>query len=86
MGETATKLREEATRITEVGSTQTVEIEELITKETELIESVEKTITTSKDTLTSLRTKEKEINTKITTSSESSDVESYRRELTVITG
>jgi DNA replication initiation complex subunit (GINS family) len=79
-------LREEATRITEVGSTQTVEIEELITKETELIESVEKTITTSKDTLTSLRTKEKEINTKITTSSESSDVESYRRELTVITG
>lgn len=79
-------MREEATRITEVGSTQTVEIEELITKETELIESVEKTITTSKDTLTSLRTKEKEINTKITTSSESSDVESYRRELTVITG
>ena len=79
-------MREEATRITEVGSTQTVEIEELIIKETELIESVEKTITTSKDTLTSLRTKEKEINTKITTSSESSDVESYRRELTVITG
>tara|TARA_B100000780_G_C20868657_1_gene345476 strand:+ start:340 stop:579 length:240 start_codon:yes stop_codon:yes gene_type:complete len=79
-------LREESTRITEVGSTQTVEIEELITKETEVIESVEKTIITSKDTLTTLRTKEKEINTKITTSSESSDVESYRRELVVITG
>jgi len=79
-------LREESTRITEVGSTQTVEIEELITKETEVIESVKKTIITSKDTLTTLRTKEKEINTKITTSSESSDVESYRRELVVITG
>ncbi len=79
-------MREESTRITEVGSTQTVEIEELITKETEVIESVEKTIITSKDTLTTLRTKEKEINTKITTSSESSDVESYRRELVVITG
>ena len=47
---------------------------------------MEKTITTSKETLTELRTKEKEINTKITTSTESSDVETLRRELTVVTG
>merc|ERR1711998_702700 len=76
----------ESTRIKEVGTTQTVELEEMITHETELIEGVEKTITSSKETLTTLRTKEKEINTKITTSTESSDVESLRRELTVVTG
>lgn len=37
---------EDATRVKEVGTTQTVEIEEMITHETEQIEGMEKTITT----------------------------------------
>jgi predicted nucleic acid-binding Zn-ribbon protein len=78
-------LREESTRIKEVGTIQTTELEEIVSKETELVESLEKTISTSKETLTSLRSKEKEINTKISITSEQTEVESLRRELVSVT-
>ena len=79
-------MREEATRIKEVATSQTIELEEMVISEKKIVEETEKLITKSKDELTNLRTKEKEINTKISTSTETSEVESYRKELTVITG
>jgi len=82
--ETATKLREEATRAKEVAVSQTEELEEIITTEKKVLEETEKSITTSKTTLTNLRAKEKEINIKITTSTETTEIESYKKELVTI--
>lgn len=50
-----------------------------------MIEETEKIISDSKTKLTELRVKEKEINTKITSATESSEIETYKHELTSIT-
>lgn len=44
-------MREEATRIKEVATSQTLELEEIVTSEKKIVEEAEKTITKSKDEL-----------------------------------
>lgn len=80
--EYAQKLREEYTKIKEVTIVQKEEIYESITSEKKIIEETEKVISENKSKLTSLRQKEKELNTKITTATESSEIETYKHELT----
>jgi DNA repair exonuclease SbcCD ATPase subunit len=83
--DTATKMREEATKIKQVTESQTEEITEIITSETKSVEIIEKTITESKTKLVSMRSKEKELNTKITSATDTTEIESYKKELTTLT-
>jgi capsule polysaccharide export protein KpsE/RkpR len=78
-------LREEATKVKQIVETQTEELEETIVTEKKEVEKTEKVITESKTKLTGLRAKEKEINIKITSATDSSTIESYKAELTSIT-
>jgi hypothetical protein len=78
-------LREESTRIKEVATTKKEELTEMISTSTKIVEKVDKEIITQKEKITELRTKEKEITTKITTSSETTDIESLKKELNQVT-
>lgn len=80
--EYASKLREEYTKIQQVTIVQKEEINTSITSEKKIIEETEKVISENKSKLTTLRQKEKELNTKITTATESSEIETYKHELT----
>lgn len=57
----------------------------MISTSTKIVEKVDKEIITQKEKITELRTKEKEITTKITTSSETTDIESLKKELNQVT-
>jgi len=78
-------LREESTRIKEVATTKKEELTEMITTSTKIVDKLTKEIITQKEKITELRTKEKEITTKITTSSETTDIESLKKELNQVT-
>jgi len=57
----------------------------MISTSTKIVEKVEKEIITQKEKVTELRAKEKEITTKITTSSETTDIETLKKELNQVT-
>jgi molybdopterin converting factor small subunit len=78
-------LREESTRIKEVATTKKEELTEMISTSTKIVDKLTKEIITQKEKITELRTKEKEITTKITTSSETTDIESLKKELNQVT-
>ena len=78
-------MREESTRIKEVATTKKEELTEMISTSTNIVDKLTKEIITQKEKITELRTKEKEITTKITTSSETTDIESLKKELNQVT-
>ena len=78
-------MREESTRIKEVATTKKEELTEMISTSTKIVDKLTKEIITQKEKITELRTKEKEITTKITTSSETTDIESLKKELNQVT-
>lgn len=79
------KLFEEYTKIKEISIIQKEELNESIISDKKVIEETTKIINESKTKLTELRQKEKEINTKITGATESSEIETYKHELISIT-
>jgi predicted nucleic acid-binding Zn-ribbon protein len=79
--DTATRLREEATKVKNVGETKIEEFTEQITIYKKTVEETTHIISESKTNVTTYRSKEKEINNKISTTTDTTEIESLKKDL-----